>query len=252
MSEQTVKSYRMIRIGSAAALVAIAGLLCLVCSGPLKSGQLVGAEPGEPVNLEFQITQDLDLIRYSLFGELPQFAIWLEDPDTGEYKTVYVTRRSGTGIWVGKVDCPDALPRWFEVFRAETGRQDLPSRDNPAPDGMTGATPEAESFALHTSVPPNSRWICWVEMNLAGDFNDAYKDHDAEKQYVDVHLSGQPPLLYRGEIEAHPGRIFPLELAGQVHLNRDGSVDIEPVGDDITTAKGVFQTIQVRVIEGAR
>jgi hypothetical protein len=207
---------------------------------------VVGADG---LSLEFRITQDLDIIKHSLFAEPPQFAIWLEDPDTGKYKTVYVTRRSAAGVWVGKTECPDCLPRWFEIFRAEAGREGFPSQDNPVPDYViAGPTPKTKTFAIQKEVAVASRWNCWVEMNLAGDFNDAYQEYDPEKKYVDVDLSGQPPLLFRANVEAHPGKTFTLELVGQVSLNANGTVSIGPVSEGITSARNVFRVIQVRVI----
>lgn len=218
------------------------------------SGQSTVVDADE-VSLEFRITQDLDNIKYSFFGEPPQFAIWLEEPDTGKYKTVYVTRRSATGVWVGKTECPDCLPRWFEVFRAETGRKDFPSRDKPAPDHIiAGATPETRTFTIQSRVrvATGSRWICWVEMNLAGDFNSSYQEYDEKKKSADEDLSGQPPLLFRADVKADPGKTFSLELMGQVSRNPNGAVSIEPVSEKITTARNVFRTIQVRVIGGSR
>ena len=216
------------------------------------SGQSTVVDADE-ISLEFRITQDLGIIKVSLFGEPPQFGIWLEEPGTGKYKTVYVTRRSATGVWVGKLECPDCLPRWFEVFRAETGRKGFPSQDNPAPDYViAGATPETRTFAIQTRVATGSRWICWVEMNLAGDFNSSYLDYDEEKKIADLDLSGQPPLLFRADVEARPGKTFSLELMGQVSRNPNGAVSIEPVSEKITTARNVFRAIQVRVIGDLR
>ncbi|MHC4457472.1 MAG: hypothetical protein ACYS0I_10345 [Planctomycetota bacterium] len=101
-------------------------------------------QPRGPVLIEFEIHQDKDLILLSIFGEPPQFAIWLEDPATNRLQTVFVTYRSGSGDWIGKSSCPAALPRWFEVFGQETNSVGLPTFDNPVPDAVTGATPQAE------------------------------------------------------------------------------------------------------------
>ena len=203
---------------------------------------------GGPTLIEFNIRQDMDLIRHSLFGEPPQFAIWLEDPVTHGLRTVFVTYRSASGHWIGKTKCPAALPRWFEVFKQETNSTELPSSENPAPDAVTGATPQTEHFRTSVEVEPHSRWICWIEMNLAGDFNDAYRDHDVEKKTVDVYFSGQPPLVYRGEITAIPGGSIVPELYGQSVLDGPVGETVQPVSDDVTTARNIFKAIEVRVV----
>ncbi len=204
--------------------------------------------PRGPTFIEFEIHQDKDLILLSLFGEPPQFAIWLEDPLSHRLQTVFVTYRSGSGDWIGKTECPAALPRWFEVFRQETNSTGLPTFDNPVPDAVTGATPQAEHFKTNFEVELGSRWICWIEMNLSGDFNDKYRGHNKEEKTVDLHFSGQPPLVYRGEITAIPGEQIVPELYGQSVLDSPAGETVQPVSDDVTTARDIFKSIEIRVI----
>ena len=143
-------------------------------------------------------TQDCSAqIRNSLFGEPPTFAIWLEDPISRQSRTVFVTRRAGTGDWVGKASCYAALPRWYQVFKEETGYDDYPTKGHEAPDAVTGATPKKGTFTIRTKLPAGSRWYCYVEMNLSGDFNDDYMEFNDETFEIDEHKSGQPPLLFR-------------------------------------------------------
>jgi len=198
--------------------------------------------------IEFDIHQDKDLILLSVFGEPPQFAIWLEEAESHRLQTVFVTYRSASGEWIGKTECPAALPRWFEVFREETNSTGLPTFDNPAPDAVTGATPEVEHFQTRVEVKPGSRWICWIEMNLSGDFNDKYRGHSKEEKTLDLHFSGQPPLIYRGEITAIPGEYVVPELYGQSVLDSPSGETVQPVSDDVTTARDIFKTIDIRVI----
>ncbi len=206
-------------------------------------------QAGSSVSIEFTIQQDLNLIRQSLFGEPPQFAIWLEDPQTQQLKTVFVTYRSGYGDWFGKTECPAALPGWFEVFMEETHTTELPSLKYHVPDAITGATPEIEDFKTAVEVEPGSRWICWIEMNLAGDFNETFLDHDVEKKMVDVHLSGQPALLYRGEITAIPGEKMVPILYGQSFVGNSLKKNIKPVSEGVTTARNVFKQIKIKVVK---
>jgi hypothetical protein len=199
------------------------------------------------VVLEFSIRQDMQLIRESIFGEPPQFAIWLEDLETNKLKTVFVTYRSGSGDWAGKTECPAALPRWFEVFEVEFDYPGYPDLLFTVPDAITGATPQIESIRSSIQVELESRWIYWVEMNLSGDFNDYYKDHDMKKRKVDIDLSGQPALIWRGEIHAIPGEINLPVLYGQSLPYDPNQNTIQPVSPNVTTAKSVFKKIEAHV-----
>ena len=150
-----------LRTWSIAALVAAAAG-CLQFARPGASGGSVA--------LEFRIEQDMDIVLFSDFGEPAQFAIWLENPVTHATKTVFVTRRSATGDWVGKAECPASLPRWFNVWRQETGHTGLPRADAPAADGVSGPTPKTKEFTWTAKVTLDSEWVCWIEVNIAADF----------------------------------------------------------------------------------
>jgi len=83
----------------------------------------------------------------------PQFAIWLEDRETEEIQTVFVTYRTATGDFIGKAECPVSLPVWIAVFRKETGRDDFPTKRNPASEAVTEATPKMKEFSLQIEIP---------------------------------------------------------------------------------------------------
>jgi hypothetical protein len=225
------------------AIVAIAGCVLL-------SGAVVGQAYWRVQNrtrLEFRITQNTDLIRFSGFGEPPQFAIWPENPAAGNVRTVYVTRRSATGEWEGKVECPAALPGWFAAYRKESGRERLPTPDVPAPDAVSGATPKGEDFSRAVEVEPGSAWICWIEVNISADFSEAFPEFNETTGFVDTDKSGQPSLVYRCEVTATPGEIARPELYGYVE---PGSLNAEIVRDlrPITTARDIFTSIEISVV----
>jgi hypothetical protein len=52
-------------------------------------------------DLEIRIDINKKLVQESSFGESPSFAIWLENPENGEIRAVYVTRRAAEGDWEG-------------------------------------------------------------------------------------------------------------------------------------------------------
>jgi len=201
------------------------------------------------VMIEFDIHQNKDLIILSNIGEPPQFAIWLEDPVNGKLQTVFVTYRSGTGDWDGKLECPAALPRWFEVYQHETSTTELPKLDAPAPIAVTGATPEVDHFKIRAEVKPGSHWICWIEVNLAADFNADYQEYNETEGTIDTHLSGQPALIYRGEVQAVLGEQIEPQLYGQSKIENFAADSVEPVSSGVTTAKDIFKSIKIRVIK---
>jgi hypothetical protein len=200
------------------------------------------------VILEFDIVQNEELILFSGYGEPPQFAIWLEDPVSGKLQTVFVTYRSATGDWEGKFECPVSLPRWFEVYQQETSTTELPRIDTPAPIAVTGATPKADHFKIRAEVEPGSHWICWIEVNLAADFNADYQQYNETEGTFDTHFSGQPALVYRGEITAVVGECLSPQLYGMSVVSASQGQTVQPVSKHITTAKNIFKSINIRAI----
>ncbi len=203
--------------------------------------------------IQVDIHQNKKLIHLSTFAEPPQFAIWLEDPATKELKNIFVTHRVAVGDWEGKANVPVALPQWFRLFRGN-GNSSGPSGSARSTGSVnnndlviSGATPKDDYFSIRVEVKPESEWICWIEMNLAGDFNEAFPEFDSETLTEDEFSNGQPALLFRSEVKAIENESFTPVLTSQTIWD-DGSVSVEPVSTGITTAKDVFDTINVSVI----
>jgi len=196
--------------------------------------------------LEFDIHQDMKLISLATFSEPPQFAIWLEDAETHKYQTIVATYRSATGDMIGKAECPGCLPLWFAVWEEESGKEGFPTMEEPAPAAVTCPTPLEEHFTIKRRVEYAGKFILWMEMNLAGDFNENYTEADSDKG--DWDYSGQPPLVYRCDITAIPGNKYVPELVGQVDMEKPFDEMIVPVSDKVSTAKDVFKSIEIRVI----
>ena len=83
---------------------------------------------------------------------------------------------------------------------------------------ITGATPKADYFSLRIEVEPGSEWICWMEMNLAGDFNDAFPEVDLKTLREDE-FNGQPALLFRADVKASEGLKFTPVIISQSTWN---------------------------------
>jgi hypothetical protein len=197
--------------------------------------------------LQVDIHQNKEMIYLSTFSEPPQFAIWLENPDTKELKTVFVTHRVAIGDWEGKANVPVALPQWFKLFRGNGGQSKDLTKSKDPDMAITGATPKGDYFSIRVEVKPGSKWNCWIEMNLAGDFNDEFPEFNLETLKEDEFSCGQPALLYSAAIIVEDGRKFQPVLSGQSVWDK-GSVRVEPVSDGVTTAKDVFDDIQISVI----
>jgi hypothetical protein len=195
-------------------------------------------------DLYFKIHINEKLVHQSGFGESPTFAIWLENPETEEIRAVYVTRRAAEGDWEGKAEVPTALPQWFDIEKKL--KQSLSKNKNA--DGFSGATPKPGYFTAETGLEPGSRWICWIEVNLAGDFNDIYPGNINEENEADKFLSGQPAILYRADIKAVKDSVFQASVVGMTVLGaRDGKI-IQPL-NGITTATGIFDEIGISIVQ---
>jgi len=198
--------------------------------------------------LEFLIHINEELVQQSVFGESPTFAIWLENPDNGRTYTAYATRRIATGDWEGKADVPVALPLWSEINKAE--KKDRSSDAGTASDEIisSGATPLPGYFRTRVRVKPRSKWICCIEYNLSGDFNEAYPEFNPETKIEDEYSSGQPALLYKSEIGAVKDRVFIPELTGMCVFDTEGKVLVVPL-QGITTALEVLDEISISVVK---
>jgi hypothetical protein len=195
-------------------------------------------------DLDIRVHINKKLVQESGFGESPTFAIWLESPVTHEIRAVYVTRRAAEGDWEGKKEVPAALPRWFEIENMQ--KQSTQVRDDV--DSYSGATPKPGYFTAKASLEPGSKWICWIEVNLAADFNEFYPGKNNEDSEADKFLSGQPAILYRVDITATEGALFdPVLVAVTIADAPDGKT-IQPL-KGITTASQIFDEIRIAVVK---
>lgn len=193
--------------------------------------------------IQFDIHQDQEIIHLSTYAEPPQFAIWIENIETNHLQTVFVTYRVSTGDWEGKADVPVALPKWYNLFMGSGGLKDR--GDDVA--AITGATPQEDYFSIRAEVRPGSRWKCWIEVNLAGDYNEAFPEFDFETLTEDEFAQGQPAMLYSTEITAEEGLVFTPELVAQ-SVWEEGINRVEPVSEGVTTARDIFRDIKISVI----
>jgi hypothetical protein len=196
--------------------------------------------------VQFDIHQNKGLIRLSTYSEPPQFAIWMENAKDHQLKTVFVTSRVSKGDWEGKPNVPVALPRWVELFKGKPSH--LETVTNEEYSAVTGATPRDDYFSVQIKVEQGSEWICWIEMNLAGDYNDSFPEFDPQSLKEDQFSCGQPALLFKTAIIAVKGTNYIPVLEGQ-SIWEKGVNRIEPISSKVTTAKDIFDEIQISVIQ---
>ncbi len=197
--------------------------------------------------LEFLVHINEELVRQSVYGESPTFAIWLEDPDNGQTYTAYATRRVATGDWEGKMDVPEALPLWSAINRAE--KQNRSDAAGEAVDELisSGATPLPGYFRTRVRVKPGSEWICWIEYNLSGDYNEAWPEYNPETHVEDEWGTGQPALLLKAEINAVKAQLAVPEIIGMCVIDSIGEVEVESLRG-ITSAKDVLDEVSIKVV----
>ncbi|MBR9998352.1 MAG: hypothetical protein KFF73_05240 [Cyclobacteriaceae bacterium] len=194
--------------------------------------------------LEFRIRINRELVLLSAYGEPPTFAIWVENSQ-GDYTNVYVTHRAFNDDWEGKPDVPVALPFWsyINTSNKSSGEQEK----GIGTDAVSGATPREDLFIIRLRVSTQTTYQCWIEMNLAGDYNEFYRENDPVKMISDEFGNGQPALVYQGIIEIEPGNKISPGLFG-MSIKPCGTEDpVRPV-EGITTAKQVFSQIEVEVV----
>lgn len=222
-------------------------IFSVVIAGIVLAGILVFvayARTWGKTELEFRIHINEVLVMQSVYGESPTFAIWIEDKKTKSPQTIFVTSRAGLDDWEGKKDVPAALPKWDEINKIENES----ANTNSGIDAITGATPQPGVFTTRARVTPESDLVCWIEMNLSGDYNENYKEYDIEKKITDEYGTGQPALLYKAEIKAVVGKKAIPELVGMSILNSEDGKIVQPVSG-ITTAKDVFDEMSVEVVK---
>ena len=197
--------------------------------------------PDNKIQIQIEVTLDKKVYRKSLFGEPPQMAVWIESDSGEQFNSLWVTKRMATGRWAGKFECISCLPYWTSRRKKLAG-QELPTQQEPLPDGITGATP-AENLKIIRSIKKDSDFEIFIELNISGDFNPSFPASD-DRGIPDHEGDGQPALVYRGKYTASPKKIFQPEIIGYV-VRRDKEIFIEEDFSPITTAKNIIESIHI-------
>lgn len=195
------------------------------------------------LDIKFKLSINRNVYIYTNYGEPPQFAIWLENPDTSFYRTVWVTHRSGKNDWVGKIECKVALPYWD--YRRQRVQQTQPPLKEM--DGLTGATPKKGEMLATITVPVNSHWRYYIEVNASGDYNENFP-YWSDMGLPDSEGNGQPSIVYSGNITAQEGIQSKPKLIGRTDQWSNFSTLYTDI-DKITSAKKLIENITVEIVQ---
>jgi len=199
-------------------------------------------ESSKEVALYFSLNLNPGIYKQTKYKKPPQFAIWIEDAEGTKIQTIWVTEKTGTGNWGGKITRPVSLPYWVSRWKKETRSSSFPTPENPVVDGVTGATPR-EHFTSEIKVPINSTWNYYIEINVSGDYNDTFATVLKDERR-DQHGNGQPSIIYKGQITAIPGQRSVPQLIGRTDQIESVS-HIIPDLEGISMAKNLLSKIEV-------
>lgn len=222
----------------------------IACMLVLLTGSLSASPPpdgneADLGQLQFRLRFDPAVYSITKYKKPPQLAIWLEQPATGVIRTVWVSDCTGAGTWRGKTICPVSLPCWVSRYNQESGTKGDPSKERPVADAISQPTPKDE-FQVSADVPAGSVWDYWIEVNVSGDYNEAFPVETSDGR-KDQAGNGQPSLVYRGNITAVAGAKSEPKLLGRTEQH-EATDRINESLDGITTAKGLLSKIDATCV----
>lgn len=212
--------------------------------------QTTPVEKGIPVTIIFEMGKS---------HNHPLMAIWVEDTDGTYLETLYVAESIGTSIFnygtnrggkwePGEIRRPAALPYWGHKhgYKADDGYY-LPSKDEPVPDAITGATPK-RSFVLKSMLPytANKELRVLFEINQSWDWNE-YWTNDKYPDDIEYKTSSQPAIIYEAVVNVNEKEsIYTMKAIGHSHYSgKNGNIykDLST----LTTALEIVGKITVKI-----
>jgi hypothetical protein len=196
------------------------------------------------VKIEFSFDINSALYQKTNFGDPPQLAVWIKNPDSTNIRTVWVTHRAGKNDWKGKIECPVALPFWESESGIATVIFKNPRQRETFFDAVSGATPKGGRFSTHIRVPQASVWKYYIEVNVSADYNKSFP-YWSKDGLPDSEANGQPSVVYSGQIVANDSSLDTPRLIGrteQRYVVDSLSTDL----NGITTANRLIENIKVK------
>jgi hypothetical protein len=218
--------------------------------GPqIKDGVALSTTAGNGKKIQLQFERGDFWIHQAKLGRMklriaPQMAVWAED-SSGAVATLYVTHCFAKQDWkFAKIDpneCgrPTCMPYWLNRLKAN--KIAAPTKNNPLPDAISGATPTG-SFTLTSTLPETfTAGKIYVEINKSFDNNDAWpvkKDMSS--------FNGQPPVVYEALINLADSSISSWNLtACGISGEKGDDPKLYPLDERLTTALKMITGITV-------
>lgn len=201
----------------------------------------------------FSQTQDKEIIRTNVDGKgqkivltvtsgsehnYPMMAAWIEDMEGNFLQTIYVNESVARGYFKyavknggqwepGEAVRPASLPVWAHSRGIKSGEGHyMPTRENPVPDAMTAATPQAD-FAVYSRAKEKLKGKVRVlfEINQSWDWNDFWTNNKYPGDQ-DYKTSSQPSVVYSAVIDIDdPRKEYELQPIGHGHYSgKDGKI----------------------------
>ena len=196
------------------------------------------------ISVQFSFEINKELYQKTNYGQPPQIAIWIESVDSTDGKTVWVTHRTAKQDWEGKIECPVSLPFWESRIVGSQENPGLGSKYKSEIDAVTHATPTDGTIETNITVPKNSIWTYYIEVNVSADYNETFS-YWSKEGLPDSEGNGQPSIIFSGQISADGKSDSIPVLVGrtdQRHTVKNYSRDL----NGISSAKYLINKLQVK------
>lgn len=234
------------------ALSTTLALTALSCSGQSNAHSDFGSG-----NIRISIEQgsewlhDFQLFWFIKKKNAPQIAIWTEDFEGNFLSTIYVSEKLAKQSWMaaGGNRRKESLPCWSHAQgKLYSDGLYLPTKNDPLPDAVTGATPKGSFTADIQMNEDIKQFVVKCEFNHSVDFNEYYpKDaKEGDSNYSGGKMgSGQPAIVYQVVVDSDTGqKEFKGELIG--HSSPDGfDGNVYPDTSKLTTALNIVKSVTV-------
>lgn len=219
------------------------------------------------MDLSKEVQLSVDLVRAEHYWH-PQMAIWTEDIEGNFLETIFISKATSQGLFFGgrsknnfkEFDAKpssstdyrrvNALPVWSHKRGVKySDGMYVPTRDNPMPDAITGATLK-DNFTLLSSTDSIKTFRLKVELNVAFDDNEYYSEYDFaddETFHNGTGQLGQPSIVFDVLIDTdQSSRYYLMELEGHGHHSGQTG-EIYTDLSKLTTAHQIVERIVVGV-----
>lgn len=188
----------------------------------------------------------------------PLIAIWTEKENGDFLQTLYVSKSFATGVFrygvmedgawkKGTRRHPSALPYFSHKFgNKTTDGLYLPTKENPIPDAVSGATPSGSFTLKAKSAVAFKRYKILMEINQPWDFNNYWFNDKfpGDEEYL---ASGQPALVYAIDVDTdNADKVYYLQPIGISSYNGSNG-NLNPDISSLTTAFKMVQKVKVTV-----